>query len=906
MKTRITKSKLIAISAIGIILGLAGMAYFFIPSTASNSNEPAATTAAAAQTAYGKLPLSFEANQGQTDSQVKFLARGSGYTLFLTGAEAVLRLRNEDRRSKIENRKSHDSARSASHNPQSSVLRMKLVGANPSPQAAGLDKLPGKSNYFIGNDPKEWRKDIPTYAKVKFAAVYPGVDVVYYGAQGRQLEYDFIVAPQADPKAIRLSFEGADKLEVDGQGDLLLRTAGKALQMRKPVVYQEKDGVKQEIAGSYALTGEREIAFEIAAYDTTRPLVIDPILVYSTFLGGAGQERGVEIVVNEHGNAFVTGFTTSPDFPTEPDDVKFGPGGGIDAFVTKFNAAGNQLIYSTYLGGSSNENYYPELDEIGPTYGGIAIDSSDNAYVTGLTRSPDFPITLNNAPKVYQEKLKGLSDAFVTKLNAAGNALVYSTFLGCNGVNAADGGQGIAVDAFGQAYVTGFDYSGGLPSMVFQHSAGIDGYVAKLNTTGSALLYSTYFGGNSDNLGWGIAVDGYQNAFVTGETVSTNFPTIPDAFDITCGTDGACNPVKNPKTDKYEPQADIFVIKMDTKIFTKFSHIYSTYLGGSKEERYNFNASIAVDTAGELIYLTGLTASVNPVDFPIWNAPQPLPNCYPSSCSAEAFITKLDISLPLKPGFPSLDQIVYSTYLGGPGTEIGTGIAADVNGNAYVAGASGGTFPSTAGMSLCTDPGVFVAKLGANGAIKYATCISGLGQDTGLDLAIDPVGCVYVTGWTESNNYPTVNAFQKFFAGGTGDAPSDGFVTKLCSGLDHFKCYDVRAQENFQPFDVILRDQFETQKVTVLRPATLCNPVIKCVENKTPSTNPTKPDCTPRLNPDDHLVCYETMDDRGTPQFEQREVIVSNQFGKEQRLTVWRRKNLLCIPSLKAHVEPGR
>src|SRR5262245_12770293 len=382
MRTRITTTKLIAISAIGIMLGLAGIAYFFIPSTASTTSEPAATTSAAAQTAYGKLPLGFEANQGQTDSQVKFLARGSGYTLFLTGAETVMRLRNEDR-------KSLDPARSSVQNPRTSVLRMKLLGANPSPQAAGLDELPGKSNYFIGNDPKQWRTDIPTFSKVKFAAVYPGVDVVYYGTQGRQLEYDFVVAPQSDPKAIRLSFEGAEKLEVDGQGDLLLLLAGKQLRLRKPVVYQEKGGVREEIAGRYALSGEQEVGFEIAAYDAASPLVIDPVLAYSTYLGGSGQDNGVGIAVSAHGDAFVTGVTTSTDFPPDPAAPKLGPCGNVDAFVSKLNAAGTMLVYSTYLGGSNDENLYSTFD----TYSGIAVNSAGNAFVTGLTTSPNFPAT---------------------------------------------------------------------------------------------------------------------------------------------------------------------------------------------------------------------------------------------------------------------------------------------------------------------------------------------------------------------------------------------------------------------------------------------------------------------------------------------------------------------------------
>ena len=893
MKPRITTSKPIAIVAIGTILGLGGLAYFFIPSTASTTNKPEAVTEAPAQAAYGKLPLSFESNNGQTDNQVKFLARGRGYTLFLSGSEAVLSLREGDKETTRQGYKGTKGIRSpqsavrnpqsTARSPQSSVLRMKLAGANPNAQAVGLDELPGKSNYFIGNDPKQWRTDIPTYAKAKFAAVYPGVDVIYYGAQGRQLEYDFVVAPQADPKAIKLSFEGANKIKVDKQGNLALRLDGKELRMGKPVVYQEKDGARQEIAGAYKLTPGREVGFEIAAYDATRPLVIDPpVLAYSTFLGGTGEDTGVEIAVNAHGDAFVTGFTTSADFP----GAGSAPGGPSDAFVIRFNASGLP-VYSTYLGGSNQENYYDNPELPGTFYGGIAIDASDNAYVTGLTTSPDFPH--------FGPGIKGLSDAFVTKLNAAGNALVYSRFLGCNGSNYAEGGQGIAVDAFGQAYVTGHDYSGGLPcSFPFCHSGGaVDGYIVKLDVTGSMFLFSTYFGGNYNNLGWSIAVDGDQNAFVMGETISTNFPTTPGAFDTTCGTDGACNPVFNPNSNKLDPVPDIFVMKWDTKgVLNPLN--YSTFLGGSGEERIIYNGGIAVDPAGELIYVTGLTASVNPADFPIKNADQPLPTCTSSGCSSEAFITKLDI---LKSGS---DQIVYSTYLGGPGDEAGRGIATDINGAAYVTGGSGGTFPSTAGMSTCTDPGVFVAKYNAVGMKQYATCISGLGQDSGMDIAVDPAGCVYVTGGTESYNYPTVNAFQPHFAGGTGATPSDGFVTKLCSGLDHFKCYEVQAQKSFQPYNVILRDQFESQEVTVLRPTTLCNPAFKCA----PTGNPANPlDCTQRLNPDDHLVCYETMDERGTPQFEQREVIVSNQFGKEQPLTVLRRKNLLCIPSLKAHVD---
>lgn len=858
--------QLVMICAVGMVAVITGCWYALktspVTTVAIRPQEIVSPTSVKSD--YGNLPLSFEVNKGQTAEDVKFLARRSGYTLFLTSSEAVLRFRKQD--------KSKDA----------STLRLSLKGSNPKPRVIGLSELPGKTNYFIGNDPKKWRTDVPTYAKVKYESIYSGVDLVYYSTQGRQLEYDFVVDAGADPRQIKLSFEGVDHAELV-DSDLVLKTEGREMRMHKPVVYQEKNGIRELIAGQYTLTADREIAFDIGAYDKTRELVVDPVLAYSTFLGGTGEDTAIEIAVNSLGNAFVTGLTTSLDFPTKPDGAIFGVQGGSDVFITKFNAAGNQLIYSTYLGGSNNENFYDVLEVPGVTYGGIALDSQGSAYVTGSTRSADFPHTGG----AYQQTLKGLSDTFVTKLNPTGNTLLYSTFLGQNGVNAADGGQGIAVDFTGQAYITGFDYSGGLPINGFaNHAAGCDAYVAKLNPNGSNIVYATYFGGDSCNLGWNIAIDQNQNAFVSGETSSTNFPTTSGAFDTTCGTDGQCNPTDLGRV------ADFFVTKVDTKLIGPSSLSYSTYLGGSGEERVTYNGSIAVNSTGEFVYVTGLTASVSPVDYPVKNAAQPLP-----SGVADAFITKFDISLPLKSGF---DQLVYSTYLGGPGAEIGTGIAADVDGNAYISGSSGGTFPSTEGQPGCTDPGVFVAKLNAVGEKQFAMCISGLGQDTGLDLAIDPSGCAYVTGFTESSNYPTVKPFQPVFAAGTGATPSDAFVSKLCSGTDHFKCYDVRAEDGFAPFRVTLVDQFEREPVLIQRAVTLCNPVAKCVDDDHNSATPD--DCTPVSNPDDHLVCYETRDDSGSPTFERREVIVSNQFGQAQRLTVLRRTNLMCLPSLKAQV----
>ena len=326
---------------------------------------------------YGKLPLSFEANQGQTDSRVDFLTRGSGYSLFLTSTEAVLALRKPVASSGPRTRRTDSEAEEAPAVPPA-VVRMKLVGANPAPRVSGLEELPGKSNYFIGNDPDKWRTNVPRYAKVQYNDVYPGVDLVYYGNQ-RQLEYDLVVGPGADPGAITLSFEGVERLWIDAQGDLVLETAGGEIRQHKPLVYQEVDGVRREITGSYVLSGRHQVGFDVAAYDAGQPLIIDPVLVYSTYLGGTGDERGFDIAVDASGNAYVTGQTDSTGFPTA-SPVQASLGGGNDAFVTKFNTAGNGVVYSTFLGGSGFDRGL-----------GIAVDASGNAYVTGNTFSDRLP-----------------------------------------------------------------------------------------------------------------------------------------------------------------------------------------------------------------------------------------------------------------------------------------------------------------------------------------------------------------------------------------------------------------------------------------------------------------------------------------------------------------------------------
>jgi hypothetical protein len=569
--------------------------------------------------AYGKLPLSFEANQGQSDTRVKFLSRGSGYTLFLTSSEAVLLLQTgaasddvkQHGRPQIDepippkNLNLEDDART-----QSATLRIRLVGANPAPQLTGFDELPGKANYFVGNDVKKWRTDVPTYAKVKYHAVYPGVDLVYYGNQ-RQLEHDFIIAPGADLGLISLRLEGAKQLSLDSHGDLVLKTQNGEIRLQKPVIYQEVDGVRQEIAGGYRLEGKNRVSFEVATYDVTKALVVDPTLVYSTYLGGSSIDTAYGIAVDSAGNAYVTGYTNSTNFPTK-SAFQGTKAGNYDAFVTKLSPTGSALVYSTYLGGNSGNGIDiakgSRLVPVGKDswWGSCSntLDSAGNAYVAGLTASTNFP-TENPYQKVYPG---GYYAAFVTKLSPTGSALVYSTYLGGG---YADVAYGIAVDSASNAYVTGATQSTKFPTKnPFQgtNAGGSDAFVTKLSPTDSALVYSTYLGGGGGDVAYGIAVDSARNAYVTGYTKGTNFPT------------------KNPFQGTNAGGSDAFVTKLSP---TGSALVYSTYLGGGGGD---VAYGIAVDSARNA-YVTGTTGSTN---FPTKN---PFQRTYAGS--NDAFVTKI-------------------------------------------------------------------------------------------------------------------------------------------------------------------------------------------------------------------------------------------------------------------------
>jgi len=548
------------------------------------------------QASFLSVPLSFEANEGQTDSQVKFLSRGPGYGLFLTPTKAVLALRKAKATGTKQPELDTDSMPS-----ESAVLRMRLVGANPSPELSGETALPGKVNYFKGNDPTKWRSNVPTYAQARYENVYPGIDLIYYGNQ-QQLEYDFVVAPGQDPASITMAFEGMERLELEASGDLVLQTSGGEIRQRKPVIYQEVAGERQAIDGSYLLKPDDQVSFQVAAYDATKPLIIDPILVFSTYLGGSGGDAGMGIAVDGAGQVYVTGSTGSTDFPTMN---AFQPtwAGSEDAFVAQLSPDGTALNFSTYLGGNGFDGGR-----------GIAVDGAGLVSVTGSTRSTDFP-TAN----ALQPALAGDSDAFVARLTADGATLVYSTYLGGS---RGDQGSGIAVDGAGQAAVTGITRSTDFPTQnAFQPAFGgfFDAFVAKLAADGTTLVYSTFLGGSSGDLGSGIAVDGAGQAAVTGTTDSTDFPTA-NAFQPAFG---------GGFTDAF--------VTMLTADGTAMA--YSTYLGGSTDTDSPFGFTeggfgIAVDGAGQLA-VTGLTGST---DFPTQNALRPT---YGGGVS-DAFVAKID------------------------------------------------------------------------------------------------------------------------------------------------------------------------------------------------------------------------------------------------------------------------
>ncbi len=698
-----------------------------------------------------KLPLYFEANEGQNDEQVKFVSRGRGYRLLLSASEAVLELQTSQKKpartrpiSLTANLGDENDADFDPQTPQ--TVRVKFVGARAEAKITGVDELRGKSNYFIGNDPAKWRKNIPQYAKVRYEEIYPGIDLVFYGNDG-QLEFDFIVAPGADSDVIRLAFEGTDRIETDQGGNLTLETSCGSLRLKKPLIYQETDGIKKEISGQYILyptsiaedSTPHSVAFQLASYDPAKALVIDPGLEYSTFLGWSGLDDGNGIALDPAGNVYVAGST--------------GAGYGvIDVFVAKFSGNDFSLLYTAIFGGTING----KQGVAGDWGRAIAVDADGNAYITGRTESEDFPTTDGTSPNGY-------SDVFLTKLSSDGSSLLYSTRFGGSAQSDANA---IALDTDRNAYLTGWTASSDFPTTpgafdtVHQGSGYIDAFVAKLSADGSQLLYSTFLGGSPDSgptdgfgtqtVGQAIAVDAGGNAHVTGSTVglsSSQFPTTPGAFDTS-----------------YNGGYDAFVVKLNRD---GSQLLYSTFLGGGGHEA---GVGIALDATGNA-YVTGSTDSS---DFPTTSGAFERILGF----NGNPFVVKLSADG---------STLLFSTFFGeGTGA---SGIAIDAARNIYVAGTTcAEDFPTTTGAlsrtlgSSCfpweeysPSGDGFVVKLDADGSrLLYSTFLGGSAGDGVYKIAVDQAGNVYATGSTRSSDFPTTpGSFEP------GGGPWDAFVAKL-------------------------------------------------------------------------------------------------------------------------------
>ena len=841
-----------AVTALAIISIFFGLGWPHA-SAASRDNRRQAAPAASRQAKLMSVPLSFEPNQGQLTSTVQFLSRGSGYALFLAPGKVVLNLE----------RPQPASAAPTGQTPGAAsvdTLRMTLIGANPKANVVGLDPQPGVVSYFIGNDPKNWRSGIPTYGKVEYPQIYPGVDLVFYGNQ-RQLEYDFVVAPGADPSRIAWRIDGA-RASVDAEGNLALSAPNGPATFKKPVLYQVDGDKKIRVEGRFAVAGN-QVRFRLGEYDHSRALIVDPVLSYASYLAGTGDDRigvatgpgGLQVgvsqalAVDSAGSVYVTGSTLSVDFPTKspiqgaPPPKQVAPGEWASAFVTKFSPDGSSLVYSTYLGGNGADRGYA-----------IAVDSSGSAYVTGLTTSPNFPITAgayqavcapipNNSGETIASSNCNSQDwnVFVTKLNPAGTALAYSTFLGGYGSWAQ--GWAIAVDSAGRAYVAGIEtdtcsdklayYS--FPSC-FPTTAGaviggsqpIGGdpqfaFVAVFDPTGAHLLYSTLFGDlnfqctigcGGDTYATSVAVDQNGYFYLVGETKAGKLPT----------TAGVIQPTGAPlgSTGTYV-QADRGFIAKFTPVTSAggITLAYATYLGGQTGNTSDYISGIAIDSASNA-YVVGYT---NSKDFPVTSGAYGTV-CGISGTCAAAHVTKLN---------PTATAIVWSTYVGGSKSDSSdalfwTGpIQLDANGNIYIVGQAGPTFPLLNPVEPAVAGGsmqLAVLELDPSGTnLLFSTRIGSGGVQTSYPagLAVDSAGDIYIAGNTIGPGLITTpGAFQT--TAGASTCCYHGFVAKIAPTAApqitvRQSSVDVFNAATFQTGG-IAPNEFITLKGTGLGPAT--------------------------------------------------------------------------------------
>jgi hypothetical protein len=655
------------------------------------------------------LPMSFESNRGQAAADVKFVGRGDGFALALKQGEAVLALRSRSQNLASGIRGSNEES-SLPH-----LLSMKLEGANSTALVSGVEQQPALANYFIGNDSAKWIRDVETYSRVSYSDVYPGVDLMFYG-NDRQLEYDFTLAPGADFHGIKLRFEGADDLELSPEGALILHTSAGDVRHDRPMAYQDTNGSRLQIAADFKRLDDGAIGFEVGDYDTTLPLVIDPVLVYSTYLGGGVSDSGRGLVVDAAGTTYLVGDSFSSDFLFQSSTAN------SDVFVGKLSPNGGLLTY-TFFGGTKNDFAT-----------GLAVDSTGNVYLCGNTESTDFP-RLNSLSPV----LRGPSDAFVIKLtpkNTAPDNLLfeYSSLVGGSGE---EGGTSIAIDTAGSAYITGRTSSADFPTAgAIQPAYGggdSDAFVAKLAVDGKTLVYSTFLGGRGteDQLRkTGISVDASGNAYVCGDTQSANFPTR--------------NALRAAKTGS-ATSSDGFVARINP---TGSDFVYSTYMGGGDDD---FALAITNDSSGNA-YVAGRTRSTS---FSGSTATRS------STGNTDAFVAKLNTSGA---------AITYLTFVGGAtGDESANAIVVDGTGNAAIAGSAGLGFTTVNSIQSFSRGGAndaLVAKLGAGGAVTFSTYLGGSGDDIAQGVGLDGTGAIYIIGTTDSTDLLTNEPLKHNNAGG--------------------------------------------------------------------------------------------------------------------------------------------
>lgn len=740
---------IIAIAIVGVA-AIAGSSHLRARSARTVSAQVPASAAQSSRVRadLDALPLAFEANQGQTDPEVKYMARGNGYKLFLTSRKAIMALPGGKRQSEVLDMmmdkrrgpaavKAMLKKRARAHHQTSptAALYMNLVGANAHAQLIAEDLQSGKINYFVGKDPSKWHSNIPLYGRVRYRAVYPGIDLAFHGAS-RQLEFDYLVSPGADPKAIGLSFDGATGMRTNEAGDLVLTTAAGPVELHKPVAYQVKNGQTQPVNAGFVLKSDNEVTFEVGAYDHSRELVIDPTVFYATYFGGGNADYGISITTDNNGDAFIAGATDSPSLPGA------GSTGAakIDAFVTELDPNGH-LVKTTVFGGASDD--FP---------GGIAIDGT-GIYVAGTTDSSDFPTTAGVAQTTYiGGTTNGANDAFAIKLDPTLTAILWGTYIAGSD---SDSGLSVAVDTTTHVvYVAGETYSnnlggatGGVNPLPNGNAvnrsggAGIgDGYIAALTADGTAYSLISYIGGSASDLATGVAVDQTTgDVYVSGETISTNLPTTAGVVQPKCGTDQNCNAGGSGAKD------DAFVAGITlTGSTPPYAYRYLTYYGGSDVDDAS---SIAVDGNGRA-FVTGSTSSTD-----LLSTGTTFQNSLLGT--QNAFLLELNAAG---------SAVAYNTYFGGDGTDSGVSIAVDNVGDVHLTGqstSSSASFPllnaTQAAEGGSSDAFVSVLDV-PNNQLLFSTLLGGGGDEDTFQggIALDSVNNIYVTGDTDSSDFPTV------------------------------------------------------------------------------------------------------------------------------------------------------